>query len=1070
MKKKISLFFSIFFFVSSLCFAQWVPLDKNSTPDSKPNVQLISDDINGTIIKVELPGFRIREFKNNGITYHSIQLDEKAITNAVGLPEIPHIAKILAIPDHGTVSFEVLETSEPQIIKGIIIPPAREGWIEGKPETPYLENKEAYSSSDIYPQEIVSVEDPAVFRDFRIARVSIFPIRYSPAKQEIEIVSTITIKVKYGDGDGINPKLTSKKPIAPSFAKVYKSTIFNFKEVLEQRYAGRVDGHDIMLCITPDIYIEEFQPYADWKNKSGTEIFITKFSDIGATQSDPQPIKDHILNVYNTWSNPPTHILLVGDYGTVTNCVPRKRITLDGWTFASEDWFVELAGNDYFPEMMIGRWTHHANGGEERLQIMVDKFLKYEKYPSVTGNDWYKKGIVCSNNAYASQIQTKRETAEKMMLYGNFISVDTMMSVYPSGCPYNLTDVKNAINNGRSFLNYRGEGWSYGWWANCYQFETSDVSTLINYNKLTFVTSIGCGVAMFDNNVQCFGEEWIEMGSLGEDPKGGCAFIGPTSNTHTAWNNNIDRGIYTGMFEEGMDSPGEALLRGKLYMYEVFGGSDPYVEYHYKIYCILGDPSLHIWKDLPRVVSVNYPDSISIGNNQIQITVTDSISGLPVNNARICISGNDVYVIETTGTNGIVTLDINSPTIGQLYITVCGGTVKPFEGTIQVVDEVQTTFQLSVSVNNGWNMVSIPGLHPTDQNVDTWWQYRDMGANVFKYSGAGYVGISSATPSEGYWMKHASPRMYNTGEEWPAGGIQIVPHTPINAIAGWNLIGGYESITPTSGLTTTPPGLISGPLYEYSSGYQEADNLVPGYGYWIKLTGAGQINLPTGQAGIPGSLTKGVVTKEYVKEGWGKIILTDAIGINYTLYAVKGEVNLDNYELPPAPPAGMFDIRFGSGRIAEDINSSIQTIDMSGVTYPLTVRAEGMDIRLMDETGSTVNVNLRSGKDVVISDATIQKLLVTGELIPAAYALEQNYPNPFNPSTTIEFSLPEDVSNVKLSIYNALGEKIAELINSSLTAGKYQYQWNAKNVATGMYIYELRTEKFISMKKMILLK
>jgi hypothetical protein len=174
--------------------------------------------------------------------------------------------------------------------------------------------------------------------------------------------------------------------------------------------------------------------------------------------------------------------------------------------------------------------------------------------------------------------------------------------------------------------------------------------------------------------------------------------------------------------------------------------------------------------------------------------------------------------------------------------------------------------------------------------------------------------------------------------------------------------------------------------------------------------------------------------------------------------------------MPPMPPSGSFDIRFSSGRIAEDLNSSIQTIDMEGITYPLTVRVEGMDIRLMDETGKTVNVNLKDGEDIVISDATIQKLMVSGEMIPAEYALEQNYPNPFNPSTVIEFSLPEDVGNVKLLIYNALGEKVAELVNTALTAGKYQYQWNAQNVATGMYIYELRTDKFVSVKKMLLLK
>jgi hypothetical protein len=70
----------------------------------------------------------------------------------------------------------------------------------------------------------------------------------------------------------------------------------------------------------------------------------------------------------------------------------------------------------------------------------------------------------------------------------------------------------------------------------------------------------------------------------------------------------------------------------------------------------------------------------------------------------------------------------------------------------------------------------------------------------------------------------------------------------------------------------------------------------------------------------------------------------------------------------------------------------------------------------------------------------------------------------------IEFSLPEDVSNVKLTIYNALGERVAVLVNNTLIAGKYQYRWDATNVATGMYIYELRTDKFVSIKKMVLIK
>jgi hypothetical protein len=86
------------------------------------------------------------------------------------------------------------------------------------------------------------------------------------------------------------------------------------------------------------------------------------------------------------------------------------------------------------------------------------------------------------------------------------------------------------------------------------------------------------------------------------------------------------------------------------------------------------------------------------------------------------------------------------------------------------------------------------------------------------------------------------------------------------------------------------------------------------------------------------------------------------------------------------------------------------------------------------------------------------------------FYLTQNYPNPFNPSTVIEFSLAEDASKVKLSIYNTLGEKVAELVNTALRAGKYQYQWNAHNMVTGVYIYELLSDDYVSVKKMLLIK
>ena len=689
MKRTILFIFSAVVIISSICFAQWVSLDKFSNSGSTPDVQLISDDASGTVIKIDLPGFQIKEFNANGKTYHSLSFESEAMITEVGFPDIPYIAKILAIPDQGSVSVEVLETSAVQTFEGINIAPARESWEEGKPETPYVEKQEAYLSADVFPKNFAKVDDPAIFRDFRIARISIFPIRYLPAKKELQVVSSITIRVNYKLGLGINPKMTPRRPIAPSFAKLYRRFIFNYKEVLQREYNGMEEGYDFMLCIMPDDYYNSFQVYADWKHKTGTFIHSTKFSEIGATANDPTSVKNHILDAYNNWPIPPTHILILGDYGYA----PVKYWTSPPpypWTFVNEDWFVELDGNDYFPEMFIGRFAHQT---DYRLQVMINKFLSYEKTPYVQNSSWFKKGLVCADSEYPSQRWTKRFAAEEMAYFGNFTSVDSVWDGIP--CNGNVTTILNYLNQGRSFLNYRGQGWSSGWNPehNCIPFHTGDLSSLNNGQMSTFVTSIGCGVAMFDaSGGNCFGEEFTEMGTPTEI-RGACAFVGPTSNTHTAYNNNIDRGIYIAMFQEGIgtptvDSPGEALLAGKLLMYNVFG-SDPMVEYHYRIYCILGDPSLHIWKDVPQNITVTYADTVVTGYDQVQVLVEYSGSGLPVRDAQVCISGNDVYAVGNTAANGTALLDFTTASGGQLNIAVRGGTAIPFEGIIQVVQGVE---------------------------------------------------------------------------------------------------------------------------------------------------------------------------------------------------------------------------------------------------------------------------------------------------------------------------------------------------------------------------------------------
>jgi photosystem II stability/assembly factor-like uncharacterized protein len=88
---------------------------------------------------------------------------------------------------------------------------------------------------------------------------------------------------------------------------------------------------------------------------------------------------------------------------------------------------------------------------------------------------------------------------------------------------------------------------------------------------------------------------------------------------------------------------------------------------------------------------------------------------------------------------------------------------------------------------------------------------------------------------------------------------------------------------------------------------------------------------------------------------------------------------------------------------------------------------------------------------------------------PLVFSLEQNYPNPFNPSTVIEYNTAKP-GFVNLSVYNLLGQKVADLVNGNMDAGVHNVTFNASNLPSGMYIYEIRTNSFTAAKKMMLTK
>lgn len=89
--------------------------------------------------------------------------------------------------------------------------------------------------------------------------------------------------------------------------------------------------------------------------------------------------------------------------------------------------------------------------------------------------------------------------------------------------------------------------------------------------------------------------------------------------------------------------------------------------------------------------------------------------------------------------------------------------------------------------------------------------------------------------------------------------------------------------------------------------------------------------------------------------------------------------------------------------------------------------------------------------------------------LPSVYELSQNYPNPFNPSTKINFSVPK-AGFVTLKVFDVTGREVSNLVNRNLSAGKFEFEFNASGLTSGVYFYTLKTENFSETKKMLLIK
>ncbi len=406
-------------------------------------------------------------------------------------------------------------------------------------------------------------------------------------------------------------------------------------------------------------------------------------------------------------------------------------------------------------------------------------------------------------------------------------------------------------------------------------------------------------------------------------------------------------------------------------------------------------------------------------------------------------------------------------------------TQSSYAVTIPSITSVEITHNgpLYYAVINGWNIVSLP-LTPAIDGKKTR-NFPTASSNAFGFSD-GYTFADTLKNGRGYWLKF--PSAQSVGIDGFARTLDTVTVAP-----GWNMIGAVSNPVGVTTIGQLPPANVASSYFQFSNGYIVTDSLRPAKGYWVKVNAAGTLILSA--AGAASGKDAPSASDRKLLDGLNTLTVTDNEGYAQTLYFSAHRVEdleLDQYELPPLPPEGVFDARFATGRMADVWNDggAFAPVSVRSLAYPLTVRwsirqenVRGISLRDAATGKLLVRGTLERDGSVRIRQRSVRLLSIGVEGapdVPKEFSLKQNYPNPFNPATTIAFDLPED-ARVTLRIYNILGQEIASpVMLQEYGAGSHAVTFDASQFGSGVYFYQLvatgGSREYRQVKKMALIK
>jgi hypothetical protein len=615
-------------------------------------------------ISFALPQFDIEEETVGAATYQRIVMPDAGTTLESGLPELPTISMNLAIPRQGGVQINALDSRQ-SIMTQFTPYPVQQGQELESPKS-FVINNDFYANGSSYPVAAVEYSDPMILRDFRIVTVQINPFSYNPVTNVLTVSENIDLRVSFTQEEGINELEGELLSVSPSFANIYESMILNFDDYRYQMYSNVPPRYLIIYGNNTDpVFTTALNEFALWKRQKGADVDLASTA-AGQAGSSTTTIKNYIQTAYNDPATRPDYVILLGDTsGSYT--IPTFTVSNGVGDYP----YTHLAGNDGLGDVFIGRISVE---NLTQLQNLFAKIYLYERDINLNTAQWLNRMLLVGDWAPSgiSTVYTNKYIKERAL----YVNPDyTFTEIY--GDNPSASAANTAISQGIGFHSYRGYIGMSGW---------SPSESLNNAYRLPHAIIITCGTGNFGSTATT--ESYIRLGTAAQ-PKGAVTAMGmATSSTHTVFNNALHGGVWGGILQYNMRTPGEALLNGKLHIYQIFGVSAPSSATNFAHWLnLMGDPTMEMFCGIPNHFNITSLSSIPLGLSLLDIAVRDSID-TPVENACVTLTQNNAIISRgfTDAQGNVILVLPSGMTETDCVITVSKHDFKPLQQTITVAN------------------------------------------------------------------------------------------------------------------------------------------------------------------------------------------------------------------------------------------------------------------------------------------------------------------------------------------------------------------------------------------------